>query len=308
LFVSKYFCSFVLTLNLDIMENCIKSIDELHLLTINVGLALHNADWNWKNVNSPFTRLYYVTKGTAKVALPNSIIELRPNHLYLIPSFTTHSYICEGGFDHYYIHIYEDLESGTGFLDDLLFPSELPAGDLELALCKRLCEINPTLSLTQSNPAIYDNSSSLIQNIVKNKQRMLCDRVESRGIIYQLIARFLKEARTKVEVNDSRVLKSLAYIRKNINQPLNVEMLAEIACVSKDHFIRLFKKETGVTPIQYITQKKIEKAQLLLITEDLSVKEISFMLAYEDHSYFNKLFRKHTGVTPQEYRKYNFKK
>lgn len=46
------------------------SIDQLHPLVLNVGLAIHNADWNWKNVNSPFMRLYYVTDGQAQIELP----------------------------------------------------------------------------------------------------------------------------------------------------------------------------------------------------------------------------------------------
>lgn len=46
-----------------------QSIDQLHLLILNVGLAIHNADWNWKNVSSPFTRLYYIMEGTR----PNNI-------------------------------------------------------------------------------------------------------------------------------------------------------------------------------------------------------------------------------------------
>lgn len=42
-----------------------QSIDQLHLLILNVGLAIHNADWNWKNVSSPFTRLYYIILNSA---------------------------------------------------------------------------------------------------------------------------------------------------------------------------------------------------------------------------------------------------
>ena len=50
-------------------------VDKLHPLVLNVGLAVHNADWNWKNVNSPFTRLYYITEGTAQ----NTVIGERTN-------------------------------------------------------------------------------------------------------------------------------------------------------------------------------------------------------------------------------------
>lgn len=279
-----------------------QSIDQLHLLILNVGLAIHNADWNWRNVNSPFTRLYYVTEGTARILLPTGIQELKPDHLYLVPSFTTHSYLCDTHFVHYYLHIYEDHQSESSILEDFSFPTEIPAGDLELPLIKRLCGINPTMQLPQSDPTSYDNTPTLIKNIIKNKQRTFCDKVESRGIVYQLMARFLKDAQPKTEINDDRIQKVLSYIRKNIYKTIDIDSLAAISCLSKDHFIRLFKKEINNTPLQYINQKKIEKAQLILITDSMPVKNISYLLAYEDHSYFNRLFKKLTGVTPQQYR------
>lgn len=279
-----------------------QSIDQLHLLILNVGLAIHNADWNWKNVNSPFTRLYYITEGTAKIILPSGVQELKQNYLYLVPSFTTHSYLCDSHFVHYYLHIYEDHQSESSILDDYNFPVEVAAGDLELPLIKRLCQINPSMQLPQSDPDSYDNNPTLIQNIIKNKQRTFCDKVESRGIVYQLMARFLKDAQPKIEVNDNRIQKVISHIRKNIYTLIDIDSLAEISCVSKDHFIRLFKKEIGTTPLQYINQKKIEKAQLILITDNMPVKNIAYLLAYEDHSYFNRLFKKVTGTTPQQYR------
>ena len=279
-----------------------QSIDQLHLLILNVGLAIHNADWNWRNVNSPFTRLYYVTEGAARILLPTGIQELKPDHLYLVPSFTTHSYLCDTHFVHYYLHIYEDHQSESSILEDFSFPTEIPAGDLELPLIKRLCGINPTMQLPQSDPTSYDNNPTLIKNIIKNKQRTFCDKVESRGIVYQLMARFLKDAQPKTEINDDRIQKVLSYIRKNIYKTIDIDSLAAISCLSKDHFIRLFKKEINNTPLQYINQKKIEKAQLILITDSMPVKNLSYLLAYEDHSYFNRLFKKLTGVTPQQYR------
>ena len=279
-----------------------QSIDQLHLLILNVGLAIHNADWNWRNVNSPFTRLYYVTEGAARILLPTGIQELKPDHLYLVPSFTTHSYLCDTHFAHYYLHIYEDHQSESSILEDFSFPTEIPAGDLELPLIKRLCGINPTMQLPQSDPTSYDNNPTLIKNIIKNKQCTFCDKVESRGIVYQLMARFLKDAQPKAEINDDRIQKVLSYIRKNIYKTIDIDSLAAISCLSKDHFIRLFRKEVNNTPLQYINQKKIEKAQLILITDSMPIKNISYLLAYEDHSYFNRLFKKLTGVTPQQYR------
>ena len=278
-------------------------VEQMHPLVLNVGLAVHNADWNWKNVNSPFTRLYYVTEGSAQIELPDGIYTLSPKHMYFIPAFTIHTNICKSNFVHYYLHIYEDHYSDNDWLDHWKFPVEIEATDLDLALFKRLCEINTHMTLQKSDPTTYDNNPTLMQNLIKNRQRAFCDKVESRGIVFQLLSRFFKQGQSKIEMEDNRIAKTVLYIRKHLNEAIELEKLAEISCLSKDHFIRLFKKELGTTPLQYINQKKIEKAQLLLITEELAVKEIAFQLAFDDYSYFNRLFKKTTGVTPQEYRR-----
>lgn len=278
-------------------------VEQMHPLVLNVGLAVHNADWNWKNVNSPFTRLYYVTEGSAQIELPDGIYTLSPKHMYFIPAFTIHTNICKSNFVHYYLHIYEDHYSDNDWLDHWKFPVEIEATDLDLALFKRLCEINPHMTLQKSDPTTYDNNPTLMQNLIKNRQRAFCDKVESRGIVFQLLSRFFKQGQSKIEMEDNRIAKTVLYIRKHLNEAIELEKLAEISCLSKDHFIRLFKKELGTTPLQYINQKKIEKAQLLLITEELAVKEIALQLAFDDYSYFNRLFKKTTGVTPQEYRR-----
>lgn len=278
-------------------------VEQMHPLVLNVGLAVHNADWNWKNVNSPFTRLYYVTEGSAQIELPDGIYTLSPKHMYFIPAFTIHTNICKSNFVHYYLHIYEYHYSDNDWLDHWKFPVEIEATDLDLALFKRLCEINPHMTLQKSDPTTYDNNPTLMQNLIKNRQRAFCDKVESRGIVFQLLSRFFKQGQSKIEMEDNRIAKTVLYFRKHLNEAIELEKLAEISCLSKDHFIRLFKKELGTTPLQYINQKKIEKAQLLLITEELAVKEIAFQLAFDDYSYFSRLFKKTTGVTPQEYRR-----
>ena len=141
-----------------------------------------------------------------------------------------------------------------------------------------------------------------MQNLLKNKKRTLSEKVESRGIVYQLLARFLQRAQIKMVLKDNRIEEAIHYIRKHINETIELGVLAEKSGLSKDHFIRLFKKETGDTPLRYIIRKKIEKAQLILITDDMSIKNVALNLAFEDYSYFNRLFKKITGVTPQEYR------
>ena len=91
-------------------------IEQLNPVVLNTGLALHDADWNWKNVYSPFTRLYYVTEGEAQVELEDGLHDLTPGHLYIIPAFCRHTNICHGPFVHYYLHLYEDSRMDENLL------------------------------------------------------------------------------------------------------------------------------------------------------------------------------------------------
>ena len=277
-------------------------IDKIQPLTLNVGHACHNADWNWKDVCSPFARMYYVTEGQARVVTEKENIELRSGRMYFIPAFTRHSYECEGVFEHYYIHIYEDARSHYSLLEYFSKPSEFEGNEMDLMLFQRLCEINPSMHLIQSNPRSYDNQHTLMFNIAFNKQRSLDKRLESRGILLLLLSRFINRAVSENGADDERIRLCISYVRRNIYRPMSVTSLAEIAGVSKDHLIRLFKKECGMTPIKYINLKKIERAQLLLATERIAIKEVGYMLGFGDIGYFDRIFKQITGMSPTQFR------
>lgn len=280
----------------------IDNIDLLHPITLNVGLAIHNADWNWQDVCSPFTRIYYVTVGEADIILPSGCYALRPGHLYMIPAFMSHSYHCTSHFEHYYVHVYEEPAPHTGILEQWEFPVEVKAEAGDLYLFERLTQLNPQMRLPQSNPCSYDNDTSLSRSIRQNKQRSLALKVESRGILFQLIARFFSKAHPRNEYHDSRIRQAIDYIQQHLSEPISIEGLAADLCLCSDHFIRLFKNELRQTPCQYITRKRVEQAQLMLITQQLSVKEIAFRLGFDDPSYFIRLFKRTVGCTPQAYK------
>jgi AraC-type DNA-binding domain-containing proteins len=168
---------------------------------------------------------------------------------------------------------------------------------------KRLLEINPNRELMRYDPSFYDNSQTLMKNISENAQLPYYLRIETKGILQQLFSRFLKKAELRIEVTDNRILKALRYIRKNIDKTLNINQLSSLCFLTDDHFIRLFKKEMKCTPMQYINQKKIERAQMMLIIDNLTIKEIAYNLSFDNISYFNKLFKNITGLTPGEYKK-----
>jgi len=88
----------------------------------------------------------------------------------------------------------------------------------------------------------------------------------------------------------------------HLDQSLHLADLAAAVGLSEFHFSRSFKKATGLTPIQFFTQKRMEQARRLLLETDKTVLEVSLDVGYASASHFTDVFRRHTGVTPTEYR------
>lgn len=276
--------------------------DSLNLILLNVGFSELNANWNWKSVYSPFARIYYIKGGEARTRINNNVYTLKPDHLYLTPPFTLHDDESDSFFSLYYIHFYEKNINKESIFDIYNFPVELKADELDMLLTQRLLNINPGRHLQNVDPELYDNMPTFSQYLAENKRTPYHTIIETQGILQQFISRFLEKAEVKSEHKDIRIKKCLQYIHENIDKDLSVSLLANLACITQDHLIRIFKREIKNTPLKYINNKKMEKAQLLLLTTNMPVKDIAFELSIDNVSYFNRMFKQYTGKTPNEYR------
>lgn len=92
------------------------------------------------------------------------------------------------------------------------------------------------------------------------------------------------------------------YIEKHFNEDINLDTLADQIFFSKHYLSHMFKEEIGVSPIKYLTQKRIEESKRLLRETDLSVSKIAETVGYTDSIYFSQFFKKQTGYSPNEYR------
>lgn len=98
------------------------------------------------------------------------------------------------------------------------------------------------------------------------------------------------------------IANAAAYIRGHYQDPLTLDMLAGLARLSKYHFVRLFKKQLGETPYDYLTNCRISRAKLLLRSTDASLDEIAEAVGYQSKSNFIAQFKALTGTTPARYR------
>jgi AraC-like DNA-binding protein len=89
---------------------------------------------------------------------------------------------------------------------------------------------------------------------------------------------------------------------RRYSDPLDLDTLADAAHVSKYHFARSFAQAYGETPMRYLTQRRIERAQDLLRSANLTITEVCMMVGFSSLGSFSARFRELVGESPTEYR------
>src|SRR5215475_5287800 len=99
-----------------------------------------------------------------------------------------------------------------------------------------------------------------------------------------------------------RLMRAREFIDECYDQPLDLEQISGEACLSRYHFLRLFRRAFNRTPHQYLTERRIERAKELLSSGKLTVTDVCFEVVFESLGSFSSLFHKHVGYPPIAYR------
>ena len=100
-----------------------------------------------------------------------------------------------------------------------------------------------------------------------------------------------------VRLSDSR-----DFIAEHFDSDVSLADAASVACISSYHFHRIFTARYGMTPHQFKSQQRFERAKKLLIEGRYSISEIAYLLGYESPATFSTLFRRRFGMNPSEFR------
>jgi len=148
------------------------------------------------------------------------------------------------------------------------------------------------LSLTQSQSPGYEAKSFAV--LAALLAELFATRAE-REYQVSLVGR-------KAVLSES-VRKGIDYMtRFNSNPDLGVKQVCQAAGLSLRHFMRLFRSEVGMTPIQYLNRYRVEQAKHLLVSSDKTMDQVARLVGTSNQNYFSFLFRKLTGSSPSEYR------
>jgi AraC family transcriptional regulator len=277
---------------------------------LNVDYVRLTSKWNYQNVISPYYRIYYINDGAGEISEAVSVLKLEPGYLYIIPSFTLCNLSCPNYLGQYFVQFFEDSTDGSSLFANNRTVLKVKASEMEISLFKRLLQINPGRGINRSdNPKVYEKDIYYKEYQELNNQQNTSVYLETQGILMLLTARFLSSEKFKNpnhQLIPLKITETLNYILVNLHMDISVQQLASRANQNVDHFSRQFRQYTGTRPLNYINEKRIERAQYLMATSRMSYVEICNQTGFDNLSYFSKTFKKLTGMTPSTYKKQIF--
>lgn len=225
--------------------------------------------------------IMYIKEGEGYISVDNRTYPAKANDAVLLNCHQPHLYYTHSGWETLWIHfdgnssqqLFELLNNHFGFV--------LPMGESLV--------INRYLSMIVDG---FKNKKPLSEVLVScHIHRMLAEML--------LISSSCREPRLE---SFNPILDAIIYIEDNYQSKITVEDLATYVKISPFHFSRIFKKETGYSPYEYIIKTRIDHAKMLLKKTRFNIKEIAFGVGFNSESNFVNTFRESVSLTPNKFR------
>lgn len=157
----------------------------------------------------------------------------------------------------------------------------------------------------RNDPALASHISKIIQVCSGNTRDkdILADLA-----LQELLIRIVQQQHVHLAMKEVRsalpdtLAHITSFIKDNITEKITIEQLCRVACMSKVSLYRLFKREFGVSPLDYVLHERVRKAKQLLSHREMSISEVGYYLGFMDLNYFHRLFKKMEGITPGQFR------
>lgn len=241
-------------------------------------------DGNNRSENNCFV-FQYTLAGTGAIKINQTVYQLNKNQAFWIEIPSDHSYYLP------------DDSTNWEFIYITLYGAAVET------LYQQLTEKHGHLFT-------FSDQASVIQFIFKClrkiEQQQIRNSYQASASGYQFLMTMLESLENNEADSQSfpkPIEKVIAYIKSNYQDDISLTDCVEQANLSKYHFTRQFKKYLGMTPMQYLTDIRIQKATELLLNDQASINEIAKKVGFQNGNYFAKVFKKKTGKAPNTYRK-----
>lgn len=253
------------------------------------GYKTCSPKWSKNGVKPLYHSLWFITKGTGEVIINGKKNELSPGKLVVF----TPGMIC-------------DKKTSDSEPLEFYFIRFSYSGAFEK---KEKWHFKQSEEMPFPLHGVYSikNSSGIVllfEEITSlSKRRGALIALKQKIVFQELLLSFIQDFHSQIISKDTRQVidETIDYISHHYNQAITLTDLANMAGLSKSHYSRLFKKNIGYSPIEYLTHLRIDRAKELLAHSEIRIKEVSQNVGYEDELYFSRIFKKIVGISPTQF-------
>ncbi len=268
-----------------------KNLNIPNIDIIYANLCEYSEEWHSILHQHPFTELMYILEGDGHLLLPNSKLPIKKDDLLILNSDIKHSETGNYQANMKYIAIGIQGINLLNIEDNKSYDSDFTKN-----------------YIVKQN---YRDHHAQIRDLfykIYSEYKEKDDYYETYSKLYAeiLIINLLRISNKIVLQPNMQKNKQMQYIKSYLDihysRDISLENLSKMVYMSKFHLIKKFKEYYNITPIEYLTRKRVASACYLLLHTDHSMKEISYIVGIQSTSYFSKIFKERIGLTPSYYR------
>ena len=266
------------------MESDIKSLSfQLESIT----KSKYDSDWHSTLHTHPFTELFYVVDGKGEFNIQGQRFPVKPNDFVIINPQVEHTELSSPD---------EPLEYIVLGINGLSFSNLTPVSE-------------------GGHPFSFFNLRDEQKDILRYLNAMVQE-ATSQSMSYELVChnlleilliKILRHQHFDLEVDkQSKATKDISFIKHYLetyyHESIQLEDLASMTHLSRFYISHSFKKEIGMSPMEYLIDIRIKESKILLRTTNYSISQVADIVGFTTPTYFSKQFRKSTGISPTDYR------
>ena len=252
---------------------------------LNAASAMYGGDWHSVPHTHNYMELFYIVGGKGQFLIQDQLYPVDINNLVIINPNVTHTEVSLNAQPLEYIVLgIEGIELSTSDNSNGQFNILGHFESAEISGCLR----NILREMEQKNAGHEDICQAYMEILIIRLMRNTSLTVA---------------AGPQVGSGNRQCATVKRYIDLHFKEALTLEQLADESHINKYYLSHAFKREYGISPINYMISRRIEESKYLLAETDLSMSQIAQLLGFSSLSYFSQVFRRIHSVSPMEYRK-----
>ena len=277
------------------------NVYDLDFELIYISKSKFENDWHSTLHMHPFTEIFFITSGQGTFQIGDEVVSVKESDLILINPNCSHTErsVSSSNPLEYIVFAINNLAIGIS-------PSTLNEDNSKDSL-----NTYKILNFNKKKSEILYNLNTLIKEL---EEKNLNYELACKSILTLFLIQVMRNTSSDIFITENfekvniECMKIKNYIDSHYSENITLDFLSNLTYVNKFHLVHLFTKEMGISPINYLINRRIDESKNLLITTNYSIRDISSIVGFSNSSYFSQMFKKIAGISPKDFRLNNSKK